>query len=131
MCADINRWRTSGHLKLVPPPPQVTVVIPAYNAAKYLIESVDSVLAQSFRDFEVIVVDDGSTDETPEILKSYRSEIRCIRTDNRGPSSARNLAIRESRGELIAFQDADDVWHPEKLSRQVALLEEHPELGVA
>ena len=131
MCADKNKHRTSGHLKLVPRPPLVTVVIPAYNAAKYLIESLDSVLAQSFGDFEVIVVDDGSTDETPEILTPYLDVIRYIRTENRGPSSARNLAIRESRGELIAFQDADDVWLPEKLALQVELLEARPGLGVA
>jgi len=114
--------------------PVVSVIIPAYNCARFLPESLESVLRQTFRDFEVIIVDDGSTDNTPAVLESYFKAypdlIRYIRKQNGGPASARNAGIQEARGELIAFQDADDIWMPEKLEMQVAYLREHPEAGV-
>ncbi|MDW8322990.1 MAG: glycosyltransferase [Burkholderiales bacterium] len=109
--------------------PLVSVVIPAYNAAWCVGKAIDSVLAQDFRDFELIVVDDGSTDQTPEILAVYGEAIRVIRKPNGGLSSARNAGIAAARGEYIAFLDADDWWLPAKLSKQLAYMQAQPELG--
>jgi len=106
--------------------PLVSVVIPAYNRAWCLAEAVDSVLAQEFRGFELIVVDDGSTDETPRLLEGYSEAIRVLRRENRGVSAARNAGIAAARTELIAFLDSDDLWLPGKLSRQVAFFSSHP-----
>jgi len=109
-------------------PPQVSVIIPTYNRAGCLREAVDSVLAQEFRGFELIVVDDGSTDETPQLLREYGSSIRMLRQENRGVSAARNAGIAASRGELIAFLDSDDAWLPGKLARQVEFFRQNPEI---
>lgn len=113
----------------IPPPPIVSVVIPAYNAAWCVRKAIDSVLAQDYRDFEMIVVNDGSTDDTAPVLASYGSAIRVVDQANGGMSNARNAGIRAARGELIAFLDSDDWWLPTKLGRQVALMHERPELG--
>lgn len=107
--------------------PLVSIVIPAYNRAWCLAEAVDSVLAQEFRDFELIVVDDGSADGTPLLLEGYGDAIRVLRRGNRGVSAARNAGIAAARGGLIAFLDSDDLWLPGKLSRQVAFFTSHPE----
>jgi glycosyltransferase involved in cell wall biosynthesis len=107
--------------------PLASVIIPTYNRARCLREAVDSVLAQEFRDFELIVVDDGSRDETPQLLQSYGDSIRVLRQENRGVSAARNAGIAGSRGELIAFLDSDDIWLPGKLSRQVEFFRQNPE----
>lgn len=109
--------------------PAVSAIIPAYNAAWCIRSAVDSVLAQTFREFELLVVDDGCTDDTLDILAAYGSTVRVIRQRNGGLSSARNAGIRESRGEFVAFLDADDRWLPEKLARQVALLRRDPAIG--
>ena len=109
--------------------PVVSVVIPAYNAAWCVRKAVDSVLAQDFRDFEAIVVDDGSTDDTAAVLTGYGDAIRVVRQANGGMSSARNAGIRAARGELIAFLDSDDWWLPTKLGRQVELMRARPEVG--
>ena len=106
--------------------PRVTVIIPTYDRAWCLPEAVDSVLAQTRRDFELIVVDDGSGDETRSVLKAYGSRIRVLEQANRGVSAARNLGIRAARGNLLAFLDADDLWQPEKLARQVAFFDRRP-----
>jgi glycosyltransferase involved in cell wall biosynthesis len=111
--------------------PRVSVVIPAYNAAETLREAIDSVLGQTLRDLEVVVVDDGSTDATASMVHDYDSRVRCITTPNRGVSAARNTGIAESTGELVAFLDADDLWKPGKLERQIELLESRPEAGVS
>jgi glycosyltransferase involved in cell wall biosynthesis len=103
--------------------PQVSVVIPTYNRAWCLREALDSVLAQSFRDFELIVVDDGSSDETPQLLAGYGQSLRLLRQRNRGVSAARNAGIAAGRGALIAFLDSDDLWLPGKLERQVAFFD--------
>jgi GT2 family glycosyltransferase len=98
----------------------VSVVIPAYNAAEFLAEALDSVLAQTHKPLEVIVVDDGSEDETPQIAASYVGKVRYIRKERGGPAAARNAGIRAASGDWIAFQDADDIWLPEFLEKLVA-----------
>lgn len=103
--------------------PTVSVVIPAYNAAWCVRRAVDSVLAQTFTDSELIVVDDGSTDDTAHVLAEYGSRVRIVSKPNGGLSSARNAGIAAARGRYVAFLDADDAWLPEKLARQVALMD--------
>lgn len=107
--------------------PKVSVIIPSYNSAKYLSEAIDSALNQTFKDFELIVVDDGSTDNTAEILSKYGNKIRCFSQENKGVSAARNRGIRESKGEYIAFLDSDDIWLPKKLELQMQKLSNNPE----
>jgi len=99
--------------------PEVSVIIPTYNRAWVLKEAIDSVLAQDFRDFELIVVDDGSTDNTPQILESYSQDLMVIWQPNKGVSAARNRGIAAAAGRLIAFLDSDDLWLPRKLSTQI------------
>lgn len=110
--------------------PRVSVVIPTYNYARYVPEAINSVLAQSFEELEVIVVDDGSTDKTVEILRAFSGQIRNIRQEHRGLSAARNTGIRAARGQYVAFLDSDDLWLPEKVSLQVARLDAEPEVGL-
>lgn len=101
--------------------PKISVIIPTYNTAKYLPEAIESVLAQTYTDLELIVIDDGSTDNTKEVVAPFLDRIEFIETENYGPSKARNRAIRESSGEYVAFLDADDFWYPDKLDRQMTL----------
>jgi glycosyltransferase involved in cell wall biosynthesis len=104
--------------------PTVSVVIPTFNRARLVVRAIDSVLTQTYRDFEVVVVDDGSTDGTREALAEVGPPVRVIHHEvNRGRSAARNTGIRAARGRFIGFLDADDLWLPEKLERQVPLLE--------
>jgi glycosyltransferase involved in cell wall biosynthesis len=100
--------------------PLVSIVIPTYNREGIASRAIDSALAQSYPMTEVIVVDDGSTDDTIRMLGKYDGRISVIRQENSGPSAARNTGAREAKGELIAFLDSDDVWLPEKISRQVS-----------
>lgn len=100
----------------------VSVIIPTYNRAKYVTKAIDSILAQTYKDYEIIVVDDGSTDHTPEVLKKYGDKIRVIRQENSGPSAARNYGIKMAKGSLVTFLDSDDLWLPTKIERQVAFL---------
>lgn len=102
--------------------PLVSVVIPAYNRAHSVQRSVESVLKQTYQPFEIIVVDDGSTDGTTDVLQRFGDRIQVFRQPNRGPSSARNAGVAQASGEIIAFLDSDDTWKPEKLERQVTLL---------
>jgi glycosyltransferase involved in cell wall biosynthesis len=106
--------------------PEVSVIIPTYNRGWVLREAVDSVLAQDFKDFELIVVDDGSTDNTREILESYDHDLIVLRQSNRGVSAARNRGIAAGRGRLVAFLDSDDLWLPRKLSSQVDFFNSNP-----
>jgi glycosyltransferase involved in cell wall biosynthesis len=106
--------------------PQVSVIIPTYNRAWAVKEAVDSVLAQEFNDFELIVVDDGSTDDTPKTLNAYGPRITVLRQSNRGVSAARNRGIAAAAGHLVAFLDSDDLWLPSKLVRQVDFFNNHP-----
>lgn len=110
--------------------PLVSVILPTYNRRRFLEESVRSVLNQTYRNFEVIVVDDGSTDGTSESICSLSPALRYLRQPNSGVAAARNRGLAAARGELIAFQDSDDLWHPEKLARQWSVLKERPEVGV-
>jgi glycosyltransferase involved in cell wall biosynthesis len=103
----------------------VSVIVPAYNAARHLRQTLESILHQTYPSIEVVVVDDGSTDATPQIAAEFAkrdSRVRVIRQANAGVGAARNAAIREARGEYIAPVDADDVWCPEKLAKQVACM---------
>ena len=100
--------------------PSVTVILPTWNRAEWLETAIESVLTQTFRDYELIVVDDASTDSTAEIFERYFGKIRfIILTKNRGVSAARNAAVLKSDSEWIAFLDSDDYWHPEKLQKQI------------
>lgn len=111
--------------------PTVSVVIPAYNRARYLRQAVDSVLDQDYPDLEVLVVDDGSTDDTPGILASYGPRVHAVTQKNAGPSAARNRGVREAAGELVAFHDSDDLMLPGRLRAQAALFAKNPDLGLA
>ena len=108
--------------------PEVSVIIPTYNRANLISETVNSVLAQTYHNFEVIVVDDGSTDNTLSVLSGYGNQIRVIRQENQGAGAARNTGIREATGEFVAFLDSDDLWYPYKLERQVEHLKNNPSL---
>lgn len=113
------------------PAPVVSVIIPTHDRLPYLEEAVDSVCSQTFRDWELIVVDDGSTDGTSEYLGALSDErIRSIRMERSGyPGAVRNRGIEEARGRYVAFLDSDDVWEPDKLAVQVAAHEDRPEYG--
>lgn len=111
--------------------PKVTVVMPVHNGERYLNVALESVLSQHFRDWELVVVDDGSTDGTPHILKRYADDrIVVIRQDNAGEARARNVGLAHARGEYIAFLDADDVYLPGALGDLAGFLESHPEFDV-
>jgi glycosyltransferase involved in cell wall biosynthesis len=99
--------------------PLVSVVIPTYNYGHFVCQAVESALAQTYANIEVIVVDDGSTDDTVQRLAPYRDRIRYIHQENRGLSAARNMGIRHATGEWIALLDADDLWHPQKIDTQL------------
>jgi glycosyltransferase involved in cell wall biosynthesis len=105
--------------------------VTAYNGAAYVADAIESILAQTRPVEEIVVVDDGSTDNTAEIVESYRPfDVRCIRQENRGLSRARNRGIRETTGDLIAFLDCDDTWLPDKNALQVDYLAAHPEAAI-
>ena len=108
----------------------VSIVIPTYNSAEFLPEAIDSVLKQTYPHKEIIVVDDGSTDNTESLVQSYSNQIIYLKKKNQGPASARNFGIKESRGNFIAFLDADDYWLPEKLSDQVEFFALNPEIKI-
>ena len=112
----------------------ISCIIPVHNGERFLRETVDSILAQSHPQAEVIVVDDGSTDGTRGIVENYAATaaipIRYLWQENSGPAAARNMGIQAAAGDFIAFLDADDLWHEEKSARQLARFAEQPELGV-
>lgn len=112
------------------PTPKVSVIIPAYNTAPFIAETLNSVFAQTFRDLEVIVVNDGSPDtsELEVALEPYRNRIRYIKQENKGLPGARNAGIGLARGELLAFVDSDDLWMPDYLAAQVEFLDAHPQV---
>jgi glycosyltransferase involved in cell wall biosynthesis len=108
----------------------ISCIIPVYNGERYLREAIDSVLAQTCQALEIIVVDDGSTDGTGDIVASYGDRLRYVRHENAGPAAARNRGLSLVQAEYVAFQDADDLWHPEKLARQMARFLARPELDL-
>ena len=112
------------------PTPKVSVIIPAYNTAPFIAETLDSVFGQTFQDFEVIIINDGSPDtaDLEAALQPYMSRIRYIKQENRGLPGARNAGIRLARGELLAFVDSDDIWMTDYLAAQVEFLEKHPQV---
>jgi glycosyltransferase involved in cell wall biosynthesis len=108
----------------------VTVIVPAFNCRQWIRQAIDSVLGQTVAPAEIIVIDDGSTDGTGEILADYGTRIRTIVQSNRGVAAARNAGLRAAKGELIAFLDADDVWHPRKLELQRRAMADRPRIGL-
>lgn len=110
--------------------PKVSVIIPTYQHAHFVGQAIESVLAQTYKDYEIIVVDDGSTDNTSEVLAEFGDQVTVIYQENRGLSAARNTGIRASKGEYVAFLDADDVWMPAKLEKQVPLFERNEAIGL-
>ena len=110
--------------------PLVTVVIPTYNYGRYICQTVESALGQTYSPVEIIVVDDGSTDDTRERLTAYGDRVRYIYLQNRGVSTARNIGIQAARGEFVALLDSDDLWLPDKLERQVTVGIHQPDIGL-
>jgi glycosyltransferase involved in cell wall biosynthesis len=111
-------------------PPLVSVIIPTFNRWPLIGEAVDSVLRQSFTDFELIIVDDGSTDETAAGLAGYGSALRIVSTPRKGVAAARNTGVGQSAGRYLAFLDSDDLWLPRKLGRQTELMRAHPDVQI-
>ena len=112
------------------PSPLVSVIIPTFNRAWALEKAIDSVLSQDYDNFELIVVDDGSTDDTEQCIQKYEKSLRFIRQPNLGVSAARNRGISVSTGTLVAFLDSDDYWYPEKLSAQVDFFQKNPDAQI-
>jgi glycosyltransferase involved in cell wall biosynthesis len=109
--------------------PRVSVIIPTYNRARFLGEAAASVLAQTYRDYEVIIIDDGSTDNTPEVVSQFPPVVKYFRQENRGVSAARNRGIEMTSGEFLAFLDSDDILIEDALQKNVLFLDQHPEAG--
>lgn len=129
MVQDSIKEATSPLNLLDPDRCRVSVVIPSYNHARFLRDAICSVIAQTYHDFEIIVVDDGSTDDTAQVAARYSPSIRYIFQKNAGLSAARNTGIRASTGAYLAFLDADDLWHPDFLARLVPVLDRNPDIG--
>ncbi len=108
---------------------RVSVIIPAYRAASTIRRAVDSVLAQTTAAYEIIVVDDGSPDDLADIVERYPSPVKLLRIANAKTAQARNVGIENAEGDFVAFLDADDHWHPQKLEKQLAVFARHPEVG--
>lgn len=112
-------------------PGTVSCIIPVFNGEAWIDESLDSVLDQTRPPDEVVVIDDGSTDATADRVAAYGAHVACVRQENAGPSAARNRGVGVATGTLIAFQDADDIWLPDKLERQLRRFEERPDVEVS
>ena len=106
------------------------MIIPAYNSAFSLRAAIQSVLDQSYSEFEILVIDDGSTDDTERVARSFGDQISYFRQENRGAGAARNHGIARSRGKYVAFLDSDDLWLPTKLEEQIPMLDRDAELGL-
>ena len=106
----------------------ISCIVPVFNGERYLAEALESILKQSYRPLEIIVADDGSTDGTAAVAAGYGSQIRYLKQCNAGPATARNLGLSVARGDYVAFLDADDLWHAEKLARQMARFPARAEL---
>ena len=110
--------------------PLVSVIIPTYNREKIITRAIDSVFAQTYRDFEIVVLDDGSQDNTKAVAQAYGPKVHYFYQDNKGIAGARNAGMHQTAGDYIAFLDSDDYWLPGKLERQMALFRQHPEYGM-
>lgn len=134
----VGRFGTPGEwvqwtgVSSLPSPPSVSVIIPAYNVSRYIAQTVGSVLSQTFRKYEIIVVNDGSpdTEDLEHALEPYRSQVVYLKQPNGGPSNARNTGVRHARGEYVAFLDGDDLWVPEFLATQMRALHQDPSLDL-
>lgn len=111
--------------------PLISVVVPVFNGERFLAEAIESVLAQTWRPIEVLVVDDGSSDGSAAAAERFGPPVQTLRQEHRGPPAARNLGLRAARGDLVAFLDADDLWLPEKLARQAARFGARPDLDIS
>jgi glycosyltransferase involved in cell wall biosynthesis len=109
---------------------KVSIIIPTFNRRDYITIALDSVLAQTYREYEIIIIDDGSSDDTKEVLKPYQDNVRYFYQDNKGIPTTRNRGIRESQGDYIGFLDSDDHWLPEKLERQIECFSKYPNYGM-
>jgi len=125
---------TTGSPAPNPPPtahsPLVSVIMPSYNTSQYIQEAIDSVLAQDYPNKELIVIDDGSTDSTVDLIRAYGDRVTLLTQKNQGSAVARNAGIAAAQGKYIAFLDSDDAWLPGKLTTQVRYLEQHPDIGM-
>jgi glycosyltransferase involved in cell wall biosynthesis len=110
--------------------PLISCIVPVFNGERYLREALDSILSQTYRPLEILVVDDGSTDGTAALVAGYGDRVRSLFQPNAGQAAARNLGLSEARGEFVAFLDQDDLWHPEKLDRQLARFAVRPDLDL-
>jgi glycosyltransferase involved in cell wall biosynthesis len=110
--------------------PLVSCIIPVLDGERFVADAIDSVLGQTHASVEVVVANDGSTDRTTEVVARYGDPVRLVSQPNAGHAAARNLGLAHARGELVAFLDADDLWHPRKLERQLALLASRPNVGM-
>ncbi len=113
--------------------PKASIIVPAFNVSETLPQTLKSLLNQTFEDFEIVVVDDGSSDDTAQITRAFGADtrVKLILQRNRGLAGARNTGIAEARGEYIGFCDADDLWQPKKLANHIAHLENAPEVGLS
>src|SRR5580704_8461828 len=115
---------------IVPMPASISCIVPVYNGARFLAEALESILAQTLPPTEIIVVDDGSTDATREVARAYTRHVFYVRQPHAGPASARNCGVGLATGDFLSFLDADDLWHAEKLERQMHALEANPAAGL-
>lgn len=109
---------------------KVSVIIPYYNGQRFIQQCIDSVLKQSYKNFEIILIDDGSTDEVDRVLELFGHQIRYLKQNKKGPAAARNYGIKEAKGEYVAFLDSDDIWLPKKLKLQVEFLDKNRDFSL-
>jgi glycosyltransferase involved in cell wall biosynthesis len=110
--------------------PLISCIVPVFNGERYLREALDSIRAQTYQPLEIIVADDGSTDGSRAVVVSYSEEVRLLRQSTSGPAATRNLGLSAAQGPFVAFLDQDDLWHPEKLARQMSRFQARPELDL-
>jgi len=114
----------------MPPEPTVSIIIPTYNRARLLPNAIRSVLEQSYGHIEIVVIDDGSTDDTRKVLEPFKDRILYLTSDHKGTAHARNVGMKAATGKYIAFLDSDDTYLPYKIELQVSFMEDHPEVGI-